>query len=269
MAHQIFNAERIILVILSSSEKSPVSSLRTGSDSPYVFVCDHAGWQVPSSLEGLGVTEADLKRHIGWDIGALGVARRLSNILDAPLVWQNYSRLVIDCNRVLGHPALIAVESDATTIPGNMYITKDCIRNRIHEVYQPYHRAIKKLIDARESRGLHTIVVSIHSFTPIFRGIKRACELGVLFGSDSRYAQHFIGRAKAKLDFLVMANEPYRVDEKDCTIPMHAITRGNLNVLLEIRQDLIVSDAQQELWGNSLARVLEDATSQLLRSRYN
>ena len=269
MAHQIFNAERIILVILSSSEKSPVSSLRTGSDSPYVFVCDHAGWQVPSSLEGLGVTEADLKRHIGWDIGALGVARRLSNILDAPLVWQNYSRLVIDCNRVLDHPALIAVESDATIIPGNMYITKDCIRSRIHEVYQPYHRAIKKLIDARESRGLHTIVVSIHSFTPIFRGIKRACELGVLFGSDSRYAQQFIGRAKAKLDFLVMANEPYKVDEKDCTIPMHAITRGNLNVLLEIRQDLIVSGAQQELWGNSLARVLEDATSQLLRSRYN
>ena len=269
MAHQIFNAERIILVILSSSEKNPVSSLRTGSDSPYVFVCDHAGWQVPSSLEGLGITKRDLKRHIGWDIGALGVARRLSNILDAPLIWQNYSRLVIDCNRVLDHPALIAVASDTTTIPGNMNITKDGILSRIREVYQPYHRAIKKLLDARRSRGILTIVVSIHSFTPIFRGIKRACELGVLFGSDSRYAQQFIGRAKAKLDFLVMANEPYRVDEKDCTIPMHAITRGNLNVLLEIRQDLIASSPQQELWGNSLARVLEDATSQLLRSRYS
>ena len=96
-----------------------MSSVRTGSDSPYVLVCDHASWQVPSSLEGLGVAERHLKRHIGWDIGALGVARRLSNILDAPLIWLNYSRLVIDCNRVLDHPALIAVESATTTNPGN------------------------------------------------------------------------------------------------------------------------------------------------------
>ena len=197
------------------------------------------------------------------------MARKLSNILDAPLIWQNYSRLVIDCNRVLGHPGLIAVESDKTTIPGNMNITKDAIRSRIREVYQPYHGAIKKLLDARKSRRVSTIIVSIHSFTPVFLGIKRACELGVLFGSDSRYAHTFVESAKANFDFLVMANEPYRVDEKDCTIPVHAIARGNLNVLLEIRQDLIVSSAQQKLWGNSLARALEDTTSQLLASRYN
>jgi predicted N-formylglutamate amidohydrolase len=255
------------LVILSSSETNPVGTLRTNSDSPYVFVCDHAGWQVPLSLNGLGVNETDLKRHVGWDIGALGVARKLSNILDAPLIWQNYSRLVIDCNRVLDHPGLIAVESDTTLIPGNIHITSDGIRSRIREVYQPYHSAIKKLLDARMSRELLTIFVSIHSFTPIFLGIKRACELGVLFGSDSRYAHRFIESAKAYFDILVMANEPYKVDGKDCTIPMHAINRGNLNVLLEIRQDLITSSAHQELWGNRVAGALEDATSQLLSSR--
>lgn len=264
MAHQIFKAERIILVILSSSEKPPVSTLRTDSDSPYVFVCDHAGWQVPASLEGLGLTKRDLKRHIGWDIGALAVASKLSNILSAPLIWQNYSRLVIDCNRVLDHPGLIAVESDRTIIPGNMNITKAGIRSRIREVYQPYHGAIKKLLDVRKSRGVPSILVSIHSFTPVFRGVKRVCELGVLFGSDSRYASAFLKSTKANFDFLVMANEPYRVDEKDCTIPMHAIIRGNLNVLLEIRQDLIVSGTQQELLGSGLAGALEDATSQIL-----
>ena len=268
MAHQICNAERIILIILSSFETNPVSTLRTGSNSPYVLVCDHASWQEPSGLKDLGVTKSDLKRHIGWDIGALGVARKLSNILKAPLIWQKYSRLVIDCNRVLDHSGLIAVESDATIIPGNMNITKDGIHRRIREIYQPYHLAIKKLLDSRESRGVPTIVVSIHSFTPIFLGIKRACELGVLFGSDSRYARRFIESAKANFDFVVMANEPYRVDKKDATIPMHAINRGNLNVLLEIRQDLITSNAQQQLWGNTLAAVLEDATSQLLRSQY-
>ena len=267
MAHQICNVKRVILVILSSFEISPVSTLRAGSDSPYVLVCDHAGWQVPSSLKGLGVNKSDLKRHIGWDIGALGVARKLSNSLEAPLIWQNYSRLVVDCNRVIDHPELIAIESDKTIVHGNMNITEDGVRRRIHEVYQPYHATIKKLLDARKSRGVPSIIVSIHSFTPVFLGIKRTCELGVLFGSDSRYARRFIEIAKANFDFVVMANEPYSVDEKDCTIPVHGINRGNLNVLLEIRQDLIESGAQQQLWGNALARTLQDTTSQLLRSQ--
>jgi predicted N-formylglutamate amidohydrolase len=259
-------SERVILAILSSLDIKPVSIVTASSESLYVVVCDHAGYQVPLSLKGLGIAESDLKRHIGWDIGALGVAKKLSEMLEASLIWQNYSRLVVDCNRVLDHPGLVASESEATIISGNKNVSPANLNSRIAEIYEPYHNAIKGMLDSRRLRGVPTILVSVHSFTPIFFGRKRMCELGILHGTDSRYADAVLESTKTRLEFSVMANEPYRIDQKDCTIPMHALARGIPHVLLEIRQDLIANGAQQESWGTSLAVILEDATSSFLKS---
>jgi predicted N-formylglutamate amidohydrolase len=202
-----------------------------------------------------------LQRHIGWDIGALGVAKELSKILDATLVWQNYSRLVIDCNRMLKHPSLIPKKSETTAIPGNLQITDKERRQRIDEFYNPYHLKIKMLLDARRKAGIETIFISIHSFTPIYLRYQRPWELGVLHSSDASYSHSVLDFISRKTNLKVGDNEPYKIDEKDCTIPTHALARKLPNTLFEVRQDLITSNKDQQSWGAQLAEILTATAS--------
>ena len=249
--------------LLARDEPAPVLLERAEASSPFVITCDHAGQLIPRSLGDLGVPASERERHIGWDIGALGVARELSSRLDAVLIAQRYSRLVIDCNRPPDSPELITVRSEATDIPGNRELGAGAREARLSCIYEPYHQAIREVLDARARATRATLFISVHSFTPVYLGRPRAWQVGVLYGRDARLARPVLEHLRAGGDFFVGDNEPYRIDDKDQGIPAHALARGLPNVLFEIRQDLIVRAPQQQAWGQRLAAVLRLALAEL------
>jgi predicted N-formylglutamate amidohydrolase len=162
----------------------------------------------------------------------------------------------VDCNRVLEHPGLIPQESEATSILGNTNITEEERRQRISEFYNPYHLKIKTLLDTRTKEGLETIFISIHSFTPVYLGQQRPWDLGVLYSDDVVYSHSILDRLSRETNLRIGDNEPYQIDEKDCTIPLHALKRGLRNTLFEIKQDLITSTKHQISWGKKLSQIL-------------
>jgi predicted N-formylglutamate amidohydrolase len=219
-----------------------------------VLVCDHAGRAVPERLKGLGVDETELGRHIGWDIGAGALAERLSALLDAPLLRQAYSRLVIDCNRPLDAPSLIPGVSDGTTIPGNLALAPAERLQRIEEIRAPYHAAIAAVLDARAARP--AVLVSVHSFTPRLDGFERPWAVGVLHGGDSPASRRMLDLLKAHAGLVVGDNQPYALGPLDFTVPFHAQRRGLDYLELEIRQDLIADESGQARMAERLAPLI-------------
>ena len=208
--------------------------------SPFLLTCDHYGRLIPRVLGDLGVPAAELIRHIAWDIGIAGVAEALSGHLDAHLIAQRYSRLVIDCNRPPLAPSSIPRLSEATAIPGNDGLTREAMAARRQAIFQPYHRRIGEVIERRLRDGVPTVLVSLHSFTPVYAGIARPWHIGTLYHRDTRLPPLLLKLLRAEPDLVVGDNEPYAVsDETDYTIPVHGEARGLMNSGLEIRQDLI------------------------------
>ena len=248
-------------MLLAPDEPAPVSTLRPDGTSDILLVCDHAGQAVPRALGGLGIPRAELDRHIGWDIGAQGVTRALSDALDALSILQAYSRLVIDCNRPLGHPTSIAFVSDGTAVPANAPVPPDqqprWREAREAEIFQPYHDAIAARLDAMFAAGRRPVIVAVHSFTPEMAGVARPWQAGVLYNRDPCLALAVAALLRAE-GFLVGDNEPYALsDDSDYTIPVHAQQRGLPHLELEIRQDLIASAAGQAEWGGRMGRILQ------------
>jgi predicted N-formylglutamate amidohydrolase len=244
--------------LLAPDEPSPVAECNTAGTSSLLLVCDHAGRRIPRALHDLGVGEADLKRHIAWDIGIEGVARRLSERLDAHLIMQIYSRLVIDCNRPPGSPTSIAPLSEGTVIPGNENVPLEDAAMRVREIFVPYHQAIERHLEARKNRP--TFLISLHSFTPVYGGRARPWQAGVLYNRVSTLAHALRDLLATPGDLTVGDNEPYTVtDHTDYTIPVHGERRGLSHVAIEIRQDLIADEAGQEYWANRLAELLPKA----------
>jgi len=248
--------------ILAPDEPRPVAEYNTEGGSQFLLVCDHAGRRIPRALHDLGLAEADLKRHIAWDIGIAGVARRLSALLDAHLIMQIYSRLVIDCNRPPGSPTSIAPLSEGTVIPGNENISTQDAVLRAREIFNPYHDRIEQCLDARKAAGRPSWLISLHSFTPVYAGIPRPWQAGVLYNRDSTLAHRLRDLLAAPGDLFVGDNEPYSVtDDTDYTIPVHGERRGLTHVAIEIRQDLIGDEAGQDYWAKRLAEVLPKAVT--------
>lgn len=248
--------------LLAVDEPAPVVELRHDSASPFFLVCDHAGRRIPRALGDLGVPAADLVRHIAWDIGIEGVARRLSDKLDAHLIMQIYSRLVIDCNRPPGSPTSIAPLSEGTGIPGNENPALEDAAARVREIFAPYHQRIEQALDARKNAGTPTLLISLHSFTPVYAGIRRPWQAGVLYNRVSTMAHALRDLLAAPGDLVVGDNEPYSVtDDTDYTIPVHGERRGLPHVAIEIRQDLIGDEAGQEYWAARLAQTLPKAVA--------
>jgi predicted N-formylglutamate amidohydrolase len=246
--------------LLAADEPAPVVELRPASASPFLLVCDHAGRRIPRALHNLRVDETELTRHIAWDIGIEGVARRLSDRLDARLIMQIYSRLVIDCNRPPGSPTSIAPLSEDVVIPGNENLALEDAAARVREIFVPYHQRIEQCLDARKAASVATWLVSLHSFTPVYAGIPRPWQAGVLYNRDSTLAHRLRDLLAAPGDLFVGDNEPYSVtDDTDYTIPVHAERRGLTHVAIEIRQDLIGDEAGQEYWARRLADLLPKA----------
>ncbi|WP_436604628.1 N-formylglutamate amidohydrolase [Sorangium sp. So ce1036] len=223
-----------------------------------VLLCDHASNLVPRRLARLGLYGEELSEHIGWDLGAARLSRRLSALLDAPLVLSGYSRLVIDCNRPLGSPTSIPQISGGVPIPGNAIDAAEA-EARAEACFWPYHRAIRALLDARRDAGERTAVLCVHSFTPSLLGEDRPWHAAVLYGRDRRLAARFLEALRRDPALCVGDNEPYRVTEGgDYSIPAHGEARGLPHLLLEIRQDGLASDEQVEAWAQRLAAIYRE-----------
>ena len=255
------------LNLLGADEPQPVGQLRLGGTSPYFLTCDHAGQRVPHRLSGLGLPAHERSRHIGWDIGALDVAKEMSARLDAALLWQNYSRLVIDCNRKLQAEDSIPRSSEYTVIPGNHELSADDVTARQREIFIPYRDAITAALDARAVAGRPTVLVSIHSFTPRYRGIRRPWELSLMFDRRPQLTRLLTAILDDDVDgqeLCIGVNEPYQVEpDSDHGVPVHGDDRGLVNVQFEIRQDLLNDGAARACWGERLAAWLGRAEAQI------
>ncbi len=242
------------LSLLAADEPPPAEVRNHGGASPLLLVSDHAGRLVPRRLGDLGVAAAEMDRHIAYDIGIEPVGAMLGERLGATLIAQRYSRLVIDCNRTPGHPTSIPPVSDGTMIPGNVDLGADDAAARVREVFDPYQAAIAAELDRRGAAPC--VVIALHSFTPVFGGVTRPWEAGVLHDQDPAFSIA-VGRLLREAGLVVGDNEPYRLEESwDYTVPVHAIRRGLPYLELEIRQDLIGDAAGQRRWADLLAEVL-------------
>jgi predicted N-formylglutamate amidohydrolase len=250
-------AEASLPRLLAEDEPRSFHIERAPGAGPFLVLCDHAGRAIPRSLSSLGLTEPDLVRHIGWDIGAAGTARILADALGATLILQRYSRLVIDCNRPPGSPDSIVAVSERTCIPGNQHVTRADAGRREQEIFVPYHERIRTELDARRSRGQPTVLIAVHSFTPVYLDHERPWHIGVLYNRDSRVARLLLDALGTEPGLVVGNNEPYSVsDDTDYTIPEHGERRGLPHVEIEIRQDLIAETSGQRQWALRLARLL-------------
>jgi predicted N-formylglutamate amidohydrolase len=244
-------------LLLGVNDVHPVFEQNAAGRSPFLFTSDHYGRLIPRPLGDLGLPETELIRHIAWDIGIAGVAERLSQQLGAHLVAQRYSRLVIDCNRPPLVASSIPLLSESTTIAGNEGLSREEAETRRREIFDPYHRRIDEVIDQRLRDKRPTILVSLHSFTPVYAGVARPWHIGTLYHRDRTLPPLLLHALRAEGDLVVGDNEPYAVsDETDYTIPVHGEARGIVNSGIEIRQDLIADESGQQQWADRLARIL-------------
>jgi predicted N-formylglutamate amidohydrolase len=254
--------------LLEGEDVPPVLEDNTSGRSPFLLTCDHYGRAIPAILGDLGLPAGELTRHIAWDPGIAGVADALSKNLDAHLIAQRYSRLVIDCNRPPHAASSIPRISEATTIPANEGLAREAAELRRRQIFDPYHRRIAEVIDARLRENLPTVLVSLHSFTPVYAGIARPWHIGTLYHRDTRLPPLLLKLLRAEPDLVVGDNEPYAVsDETDYTIPVHGEARGLMNTGIEIRQDLIADQAGEREWADRLARIFGEVEATLRAQR--
>ena len=255
-------------LLLDSQDVPPVLEDNAAGRSPFLLTCDHYGRSIPRILGDLGLPAAELTRHIAWDPGIAGVAEALSKHLDAHLIAQRYSRLVIDCNRPPDALSSIPRISEATLIPGNEGLAREAAELRRRAVFDPYHRRIGEVIDRRLRDTVPTVLVSLHSFAPVYAGIARPWHIGTLYHRDTRLPPLVLKLLRAEPDLVVGDNEPYAVsDETDYTIPVHGEARGLMNTGIEIRQDLIADPSGQRQWADRLARIFGEIETTLRTER--
>jgi predicted N-formylglutamate amidohydrolase len=252
--------------LLEPDEPNPVTLENESGDSVFFLTCEHAGRAFPRRLGGLGLPEAETLRHIAWDIGIGAVGRELSLLLNAAVILQTYSRLVIDCNRDPKVPSSIPEISEDTEIPGNRTLDESDRAARVDAIFRPYHNAIAAALDRRAAANRASVLVALHSFTPVFKGVPRPWQVAVLFNRDPRLAHALAELLRADGSLMVGENEPYRVsDLTDYTVPVHGERRGLPHVEIEIRQDLITDPSGQREWAERLARLLPAAYAAFLR----
>lgn len=252
--------------LLALGDPPPYVIERDHGTSPFFLTCDHGGRVIPSVLGDLGVSEPERRRHIAWDIGVAELGKRLAAKLDAFLITQTYSRLVIDCNRHPGSPQSIVTVSERTAIPGNVGLGDGERTARASEIFYPYHDRIVRELEARAARKQQTVLITLHSFTPVYMDDVRAMQAGVLYNRDARLGHALLAELRAEGDLEVGDNEPYAATEAtDYALVVHGERRGLLHVEVEVRQDLIEHAPGQDAWAERLARVLPRALARVER----
>jgi predicted N-formylglutamate amidohydrolase len=243
--------------LLTADEPVAFTMERPQGRSEFLLVCDHASRLVPHSLGSLGLDETQLASHIAWDIGAAGVARQLSTALDATLLLQSYSRLVIDCNRPPGSASSIPTRSEYVRIAANEGLPAAEAAARVAEIFTPYHAAISTVLEQRRVAGTRSLLVAMHSFTPVYLGQARPWKIGLMYRKDRRLGRALLELLRQDNSLHAGENEPYAMtDETDYTIPAHGEARGLPHVGIEIRQDLIADTQGQQEWATRLAHLL-------------
>jgi predicted N-formylglutamate amidohydrolase len=243
------------------SDQAPYEIVNPDGVSRALLLCDHASNAVPADVAGgdLGLPPSEMERHIAYDVGARGVTLELSRLLDAPAVLSRFSRLVIDPNRAEDDPTLVMRLYDGTIVPANRRIGPDEIARRLDAYHRPYHAAVEAAIDARVARGRPPALVAVHSFTPRLNGrAPRPWHVGVLWRRDPRLAEPLLARLRAEPDLCVGENQPYAGQLEGDTLSRHGTRRNLRHVLIELRHDLITTEADQRLWAARLAPMLRD-----------
>lgn len=222
-----------------------------------LLVCDHASNALPTQYETLGLAKETLARHIGFDIGMRSLTWRLARMLNVPAVLSTYSRLLIDPNRGESDPTVLMRLSDGAVIPGNRHADEVEKGHRLARYYRPYHDAISAEIDAMLAVGTVPILISLHSFTPVWRGLPRPWHVGVLWDADARAVKPFLDLLNAEGDLVVGDNEPYTGHLLHDCMNRHGTMRGLPHALLEVRQDLVSEEEQIADWANRLCPILQ------------
>lgn len=249
--------------LLGPDDPPPFALVNEGGRAPVLVLCDHASRAIPRALDNLGLEEADRARHIAWDNGAADLARDLARRLDAPLVLAGYSRLVIDCNRALDDPTSIPLISETTIIPRNRGLAPREADARAKACFHPYHRCIVGLLDRFATRDMVPAILSVHSFTPVYKGVARPWHVGILWNRDPRIPVPLIAALGRVPGVVVGDNLPYSGrDEYGYTTDVHGARRGYPHVLVEFRDDLVRDPADVARWakiaGDALAPILAD-----------
>lgn len=246
--------------LLAAGEPPALSVLREDGSSDFVLACDHAGHLIPHSLGSLGLSETELNSHVAWDIGAAGVARVLAERLDATLVLQNYSALVIDCNRPLDAEDSIPGRSEWVQIEGNQHLQPEQIEARQSEIFAPYHDGLNAILERRQRDHRRSVLITISSFAPTYRSSERPWQIGVAYRNDARLAAIVLKLLRRDERLAVGDNQPYGIDDaSDYTLPLHGETRDIAHVGLLLRQDLIADEAGQKTWAGRFASLLKQA----------
>lgn len=243
------------------TDYSPVTTIGADRPGDWIVLCDHATNYVPDFIANgdLGLPPEDMARHIAWDPGALGVSLEMGEAFGGPVIYSNFSRLVIDPNRGDDDPTLVRKIYDGSIIPGNRHADADEVQRRVATMYQPYHDGIRALIDARLAAGRIPRLISIHSFTPqLIDEPPRPWELGLLWDRDDRIFRPLMDRLASE-PLTVGNNEPYSGRLAGDCMWMHGTSRGIPHLLIEVRNDLIQTEGDQQKWGKDLARWLAEA----------
>jgi len=226
----------------------------------FVLVCEHGSAFIPPGLNDLGVDAATRASHAAWDIGALDVARRLAAHLAAPLVSGAISRLVVDCNRPPEVDSAMPAQSEIYPIPGNATLSPQDRALRIAHVHTPFHDQLGWVLD---QAGAGTVLVTIHSFTPVYHGRRRAVELGLLHAQEPDFARAMLAAA-APTGLNCALNAPYGpTDGVMYTLERHGVARGIPHVMVEIRNDLIDTARSADAMADRLLPVLHQAKAAL------
>ena len=242
---------------MSETDPPAYTVVNPHGHSRVVLLCEHASNYIPPRFANLGLPPGQLRRHIAYDIGGAAVARGVAERLDAVLVLSGYSRLLIDCNRPLSHPTSIPVRSEDVDIPGNVGLTPEQRAERDRLCFAPFREKVAEVLDTRLREGRPTVLIGMHSFTPVFHGVARPWHAGVLWLQSEALARLLLAGLRADPSLVVGDNEPYRVTlEGDYTVPWVGEARGIATALFEVRQDLIEHEAGQREWAERLAGVL-------------
>ncbi|MEM8951857.1 MAG: N-formylglutamate amidohydrolase [Pseudomonadota bacterium] len=243
--------------LIAADEEPPVEIVNPDGGGDVVLICEHAGNLVPRSLDSLGVSRDVLESHVAWDPGAAEVARLMAEMLDSPLILQRYSRLVYDCNRPPEAESAMPVRSEIFDIPGNAGLSDAARRARTDAIYRPFRAGVASVLDQAAALGKTPAVVTVHSFTPVFHGKRRTVELGLLYDRDTALADAMLDVSATWPDLDVRRNEPYGpADGVTHTLEVDAIARGLANVMIEIRNDLIIEPRQQSAMATRLSALV-------------
>lgn len=246
--------------ILTGEEGDPVALENESARGRVILVCEHASRLLPKSLGTLGLSDEALASHIAWDPGALAVARRMAKSLDATLVFQRFSRLVYDCNRPPDSPAAMPEKSEVFDVPGNAGLDQAARNARTEALYLPFRDKLAGLVKSRIAEGRAPVIVTMHSFTPVYFGKPREVEIGILHDTDTRIADGMLSAAQSAGLYAVRRNEPYGPEDGVThTLREHGLANGLPNVMIEVRNDLIRDEVGQGVVADYLAGLLSES----------